>query len=76
MFGKIMYLYCLCCVKDISKDISEDQVEKDRDMDLNGEEDIILNTVREENCRDVAEEGDYNNNIHALRWEFYIKYKE
>ena len=40
MFGKVMYmsvLFCLCCVKDIPTDMSEEQVEEERDLDLNDE---------------------------------------
>ena len=49
MIGKFMFLsvfYCLCCVKDISTDMSEDQVAEERDPDLNEEEDIRLDTIR------------------------------
>ena len=38
-----MYLcvfYCLCYVKDISTDMSEDQMSEERDPDLNEEENI------------------------------------
>ena len=38
------------------------------DTDLNEEEDIILDAIREEHWSDVAEEGDYKKNISALRW--------
>ena len=71
MFGKGMYLYvfyCLCYVKDISTDMSEDQVVEERDPDLNEEEDIRLDEIREEHWRDVAEEGDNKKKIYALRW--------
>ena len=54
----------------------EDQVTEERDPDLNEEEDIILDEIREEHRRDIAEVGDDKKNIHALRWEVYIKYKE
>ena len=70
MFGKVMYLYLfyfLCYVTDIYTYMSEDQVEEERDSDLSEEEDIRLDEIREENCRDVAEEGDDMKNIHALR---------
>ena len=72
MFGKVMYLYLfyfLCCATDIYTYMSEDQVEEERDSDLSEEEDIRLDEIREENCRDVAEEGDDRKNIHALRWD-------
>ena len=79
MFGNFMYLsvfFCLCYVTDIYTDMSEDQVAEERDPDLNEEEDIILDEIREEHWRDVAEEGDDKKNIHDLRWEVYVKYKE
>ena len=72
MFGKGMYLsvfYCLCYVTYISTDILEEQVEEERDPYLNEEEDIILDKIREEHWRDIAEEGDDKKRIHALRWE-------
>ena len=74
-----MYLsvfYCLCYVKDISTYMPEDQVLEERDPDLNNEEDIRLDAIREEHWRDFAEEGDDKRRIHALRWEVYIKDKE
>ena len=47
-----------------------------RDPDLNEEEDIILDAIREDHRRDVDKEGEDKNNIHALRWEVYVKDKE
>ena len=50
MCGKGMYLsvfYCLCYAKDISTDMSEDQVTEEIDPDLNEEEDIRLDAIRE-----------------------------
>ena len=50
MFGKDMHLsvfYCLCCVKDISTYMSEDQVVEERYLELNEEEDIRLDAIRE-----------------------------
>ena len=41
MFGKGIFLsvfYCLCYVMDVYKFMSEDQVEEERDTDLNEEE--------------------------------------
>ena len=76
MFGKGIYFsvfYFLCYVMDISTDMSEDQVAKERDPDLNKEEDIILYEIREEHLRDYAEEGDHKKNICSLRWEVYVK---
>ena len=42
---------------------------EERDPDLNEEEDIRLDAIREEHWRDVAEECEDKKNIHALRWE-------
>ena len=58
MFGKGMDLsvfYCLCYVNNISTDMLEDQVAEERDPELNEEEDIILDGIREEHWRYVAE---------------------
>ena len=49
---------------------------EDRDPDMNEKEDIILDEIREEHWRGVAEECDDKKNIHALRWEVYTKEKE
>ena len=79
MFGKGIYLsvfYRLCYVADISTDISEEQVAEERYPDLNEEEDIILDKIREEYWRDIAEEGDDKKRIHAVRWEVNVKDKE
>ena len=35
-----------------------------------------MDEIREEHRRDIAEVGDDKKNIHALRWEVYIKYNE
>ena len=48
-------------------------MEEERDPDLNEEEDIRLDEIREDNWRDFSEEGNNNKRIHALRWEVYIK---
>ena len=74
-----MYLsvfYFLCYDTDISTDMSEEQVAEERDPDLNEEEDIILDEIRGDHWRDVAEKGDDKKKIHALRWEVYGKEKE
>ena len=42
---------------------------EERDPDLNEEEDIILDKIREDHWRDVSEEGDYKKKFYALRWE-------
>ena len=49
---------------------------EERDPDLNEEEDIILDEIREEHWRDVYEEVDDDKNIHALRCEAYVKENE
>ena len=36
-------------------------------LDLNKEEDIIMENIREEHCRDGAEEGDDKNEVNAPR---------
>ena len=57
MFGKNIYLsvfYCLCYEMDISTYLSEDQVSEERDPDLNWEEDIIFDSVREDHWSDVS----------------------
>ena len=65
--------YCLCYDKDISTDMTEDQVAEERDPDLNEEEDIRLDAIREEYWRDIAEENDNKKKIHALMWDVYVK---
>ena len=57
----------------ISTDMSEDQVSEERDPDLNEEEDIRMDEIRDDNWRYVAEEDKNKKNIHSLRWELYIK---
>ena len=45
-----MYLsvfYCLCFEMDLSIDMSENQVSEERDPDLNEEEDIIMDEIRD-----------------------------
>ena len=68
--------YCLCYFNDISTDMLEYQVAEERDPDLNEEYDIRLDAIMEEHWRDIAEEGENNNNIHALSWEVNVKEKE
>ena len=70
MVGRGIYLsmfYCLCCFKDISTDIMEEQVSEERYPDLNYEEDIRMEDSRGDHWRGVAEDGDNKKNIHALR---------
>ena len=78
MFGKGMCLYVfyyLCSEMDISTDMSEEQVSEERDPDLNEEEDIRLDEIREEHWRDIAEEYDNKKKIQYLRWEVCVKEK-
>ena len=63
-----MLYFCFCYVKDISTDMSEDQVSEERDPDLNEDEDIILDAIREDHWRDIYDEGEDKKNIHVLRW--------
>ena len=72
MFVKGMYFsvfYCLCYDNYISTAISENQVEEERDPDLNEKEDIRSDRIRGDNWRDIAEENDDNKKIHDLRWD-------
>ena len=71
MLGRGMYLsvfYRLCYVKDESTYFLEEQVLKERDPDMNEEDDIIMYDTRDEHWRDVSEEGKNKEKIHALRW--------
>ena len=50
MFINGMYLsafYCLCYEMYVSTDVSEDQVSEERDPDLNEDENIRLDEIRE-----------------------------
>ena len=76
MFGICMYLSmfcCLCYVKDISIDILEEHVLEERYPDLNEEEEIRMKDSSKDHWKDVADDGDNKKNIHALRWDVYIK---
>ena len=71
MFVKDMYLFVFCCfcyVKYVSTDMLEGQVSEDRDQDLNEDEDIRLDPIREEHWRDVPNEGEDKKKIHAMMW--------
>ena len=46
-----------CYEIDISTDMSKDQVSEERDPELNEEEDIRMDEIRDKNWRGVAEEG-------------------
>ena len=41
--------------------------------ELNEEEYFIMDYIREDNWRDISEEGDNKKNIHDLMWEVYVK---
>ena len=69
-------LYCLCYAKDRNTDMSEDQGAEEIYPDLNEEEDIRLDEIREEHWKDVSEEVEYKKKIHYLRWKVYVKLKE
>ena len=47
--------YCLCYITDMSIDMYEDQVAEERDPDLNEEEGIRLDEIREYHWRNVSE---------------------
>ena len=49
---------------------------KERYTELKEEDDIRLDTIREDHRREDYEEGDDNNKSHAMRWEVYVKNKE
>ena len=52
----------------------EKQVSEERDLELKGgEEDIIIEDSREENWRDVNEDGEDKSMIHVLRWDVYTR---
>ena len=40
---------------------------------LNEEEEIRMDEIRDNHCRDVAEEGEDKKKIDVLRWEIYVK---
>ena len=70
MFVKGIYLsvfYCLCYIKVISTDMLEEQVLEEIYLDLDEDEDIRLDVIREEHWRDVSEDGNDNKNVHDLR---------
>ena len=63
--GMYFYMfYCLCCVKEISTDMLEEQVSEERDPGLNEEEDIRMEDSGEEHWSEVAED---KNKMHAMR---------
>ena len=79
MFVEGVYLsvfYFLWYDTDISTYMSEEYVAEEIDPDLNDQEDIRLNEIREEHWSDVDEEGIDKKMIRCLRWEVYIKENE
>ena len=71
IFVNGMYLYvfyCLCYESYVYTDMLEDQVLEESDPYLNEEGGIIMDAIREEHWRYVAEEGGDKENMHALRW--------
>ena len=71
LFERCMYLslfYCLCYVKDISTDMPEKHILEEIYTDLNEEEDLIMEDIREDHWRYFSDYGEYKKNIHALRW--------
>ena len=79
MFVKGMYLsifYCLRYDTNLTTYYSEEQVVEERDPDLDEMDDIRFDEIREDRWRDLAEESNDKNNIHALGWCVYIKEKE
>ena len=79
MFKRGLYIsvfYWLCYVKEISTDMLEGKVLEERNPYLNEEEGIRMDYSREYHCRGVADDGEYNKKIHALRWDVYTRDKE
>ena len=68
--------YCLYYDTDISTDIPEDQVAEEIYTDLNDKEDIRFDEIWEDHWRDITEENDDKEKIHALRWDVYVEEKE
>ena len=71
-----MYLsvfYCLCYVKYLYTDMLEDRVSEERYQELNEEEDIIMEYIRQEHCMYVTDDGKYKHRIHDLSWYLYTK---
>ena len=56
--------------------MSQEQVSENIDPELNEEEDIRMDEIRDDHWRDVSKEGDNMKKIHALRWDVYIKEKQ
>ena len=43
---------------------------EERDPNLNEEEDIRMDETMDKHWRDFSDDGDYNKNIHILKWDF------
>ena len=43
------------------------------DTNQNEEEEIIMEDIRKDHCRDVAEDGEDKSNIHNLNWDVYTR---
>ena len=54
----------------------EENVSKERDMDLNQEEDIIMEENRQEHWIYVDDNCKDKSNINSLRWDIYTREKE
>ena len=46
------------------------------DPNLNEEEEIIMEDISKDHCRDVAEDGKDKSNIHNLNWDVYTRGKK
>ena len=57
-------------------DVLEGQVSEEKYPDLNEQQDIIMEDSRQDNCRDVAEDGEDKMKIHSLRWDIYTRQKQ
>ena len=62
-----MCVIFLCYFKYMSTDILKEQVSDKRDPDLSEEEDIRMDEIRDEYCRDIFEEVYNKKNINILR---------
>ena len=54
----------------------EEKVAEERDTNLSEKEDIRQDEIQEDHWRDISDEGDDKKDIHALRWEVYVKDKQ
>ena len=62
-----MCVIFLCYFKYMSTGILKEQVSDKRDPDLSEEEDIRMDEIRDEYCRDIFEEVYNKKNINILR---------